>query len=634
MPAQQAQPHRHAPQLHQDVGRHRRGARRRPGVRARRARPGAAHQARLRQPADRAARRPSPQADKFMLGNSSARRSRAGSRSATPRARSRCSLRDSQSNPNRAAEVAKELIVRDKVDLMLVGNTPETTNPVCTQCEIEEVACVSTMAPWQPWFIGQQANPAGGPPAWKPFNYVYHYFWGLEDVIAVFTNMWGQLDTNKSVGGAVPQRRRRQRLGRQAGRLPAGARQAGLQADRSRPLPEPHRQLLGADHRLQERQLRDPHRRGAAARLHHLLEAGAAAGLQAEGGLGRQGDPVPGRGRGARQGRPQSLVGGVVVAEPSVQVVAQRHERQGSWPTPTRPPPRSSGRSRSASSTRCSRWRLDVLKRTTEIGNAKATVEAIRGHQPRHRGRQGRMERRRRAAVRGQERHQDAAGRRPVARQGRQQVRHRHHRQQDGARRSPSAARWNRSPECAYLRRGRAQTRPRASIVRCCSRSARLSRSFGSLKAADGIDLVVARGEAVGIIGPNGAGKTTLFNLIAGNLDADAGEIRLDGVDITRTKRARALHRRHRPLLPDPAPVREPDRVREPAGGGRARRAAAQVRRRRRFLRRHPGAHRPHAARQHAGRHADAARAQAAGDGARARHRARSCCCSTRSPAG
>jgi branched-chain amino acid transport system ATP-binding protein len=62
----------------------------------------------------------------------------------------------------------------------------------------------------------------------------------------------------------------------------------------------------------------------------------------------------------------------------------------------------------------------------------------------------------------------------------------------------------------------------------------RLSRSFGSLKAADGIELTIARGEAVGIIGPNGAGKTTLFNLIAGTLDADAGTIRLDGNDITR----------------------------------------------------------------------------------------------------
>jgi branched-chain amino acid transport system substrate-binding protein len=113
-------------------------------------------------------------------------------------------VKDSQSNPNRAAEVAKELIVSNKIDLMLVASTPETTNPVATQCEIEEVPCISTVAPWQPYFIGRQANPGGGPPAWKPFNYTYHFFWGLEDVIAVFTNMWGQLQTNKSVGGLFP----------------------------------------------------------------------------------------------------------------------------------------------------------------------------------------------------------------------------------------------------------------------------------------------------------------------------------------------------------------------------------------------------------------------------------------------
>jgi len=113
-------------------------------------------------------------------------------------------VKDSQSNPNRAAEVAKELIVRDKIDLMLVASTPETTNPVSTQCEVEEMPCISTVAPWQPWFIGRQANPGGGPPAWKPFGSTYHFFWGLEDVIAVFTNMWGQVQTNKSVGGLFP----------------------------------------------------------------------------------------------------------------------------------------------------------------------------------------------------------------------------------------------------------------------------------------------------------------------------------------------------------------------------------------------------------------------------------------------
>jgi branched-chain amino acid transport system substrate-binding protein len=112
-------------------------------------------------------------------------------------------VKDSQSNPNRAAEVAKELIVDDEVDLVLVASTPETTNPVATQCEIEGVPCISTVAPWQPYFIGRQSNP-GDPNSWQPFEYTYHFFWGLEDVIAVFTNMWGQLETNKSVGGLFP----------------------------------------------------------------------------------------------------------------------------------------------------------------------------------------------------------------------------------------------------------------------------------------------------------------------------------------------------------------------------------------------------------------------------------------------
>ena len=111
--------------------------------------------------------------------------------------------KDSQSNPNRAADVARELIVDDGIDVMLVASTPETTNPVTTTCELEEIPVISTVAPWQPWFIGQQGNP-GDPASWQPFDYGFHFFWGLEDVIAVFTNMWGQLSTNKVVGGLFP----------------------------------------------------------------------------------------------------------------------------------------------------------------------------------------------------------------------------------------------------------------------------------------------------------------------------------------------------------------------------------------------------------------------------------------------
>ena len=112
-------------------------------------------------------------------------------------------VKDSQSSPNRAADVAQELIIDDEVNLILVASTPETTNPVATVCESEGMPVVSTKAPWQPWFIGQQGNP-GDPSTWRPFDYAYHYFWGLEDVIAVFANMWDQLDTNKQVGGLFP----------------------------------------------------------------------------------------------------------------------------------------------------------------------------------------------------------------------------------------------------------------------------------------------------------------------------------------------------------------------------------------------------------------------------------------------
>jgi branched-chain amino acid transport system substrate-binding protein len=111
--------------------------------------------------------------------------------------------KDSQSNPNRAAEVTKELITRDNVGLVLVGATPETNNPVSTQCELEQIPCISSVAPWQTNFIARQANP-GDPKSWKPFDYTFHYFWGLEDVIGVCTSMWNQVATNKSVGALFP----------------------------------------------------------------------------------------------------------------------------------------------------------------------------------------------------------------------------------------------------------------------------------------------------------------------------------------------------------------------------------------------------------------------------------------------
>ncbi len=56
-----------------------------------------------------------------------------------------------------------------------------------------------------------------------------------------------------------------------------------------------------------------------------------------------------------------------------------------------------------------------------------------------------------------------------------------------------------------------------------------LSKSFGGVRAVDGIDFTLAAGELLALIGPNGAGKSTTFNMVNGQLRADAGAIRLDG---------------------------------------------------------------------------------------------------------
>ena len=107
-------------------------------------------------------------------------------------------VKDTQSNPNRCAEVASELILKNKVDILMGAGTPETTNPLSDQAEINEVPCITSDAPWQPYFFGRGGNPAKG------FDWTYHFFWGLEDVIAVFLNLWNSLDTNKVVGALWP----------------------------------------------------------------------------------------------------------------------------------------------------------------------------------------------------------------------------------------------------------------------------------------------------------------------------------------------------------------------------------------------------------------------------------------------
>lgn len=63
-----------------------------------------------------------------------------------------------------------------------------------------------------------------------------------------------------------------------------------------------------------------------------------------------------------------------------------------------------------------------------------------------------------------------------------------------------------------------------------------VSKSYGALKVTQDVSFQVLEGETLGILGPNGAGKTTLFNLISGDVRADAGTIRFGGEDVGRLR--------------------------------------------------------------------------------------------------
>ncbi|HEY3722552.1 MAG TPA: ABC transporter ATP-binding protein [Acidimicrobiia bacterium] len=69
-----------------------------------------------------------------------------------------------------------------------------------------------------------------------------------------------------------------------------------------------------------------------------------------------------------------------------------------------------------------------------------------------------------------------------------------------------------------------------------------LRKAYGSRTALDGVDLDVAPGEVLALLGPNGAGKTTLVSIVAGLRRADAGSVRVRGIDVARHPQAARHH--------------------------------------------------------------------------------------------
>lgn len=108
--------------------------------------------------------------------------------------------KDSQSNPQRSAQVANDLINSENVDLMLTTSTPETVNPVSDACEAAGVPCVSTVVPWEAWYFGRGAKPGQK----SPFTYTFHFCFGVEQFHQAYSHLWPQVQTNQKVAVMWP----------------------------------------------------------------------------------------------------------------------------------------------------------------------------------------------------------------------------------------------------------------------------------------------------------------------------------------------------------------------------------------------------------------------------------------------
>jgi branched-chain amino acid transport system substrate-binding protein len=108
--------------------------------------------------------------------------------------------RDTQSDPARASQLAKELINSGGIDMMLATSTPEVVNPVSDACEAAGVPCLSTVMPWEAWYFGRGAKP-GAP---SPFKWTYHFSFGVKNFLDCYVSQWSHIPTNKKVGVLYP----------------------------------------------------------------------------------------------------------------------------------------------------------------------------------------------------------------------------------------------------------------------------------------------------------------------------------------------------------------------------------------------------------------------------------------------
>lgn len=113
-------------------------------------------------------------------------------------------VQDSQSDPTTAGQVASQLILSDKVDLIVTTSTPETTTPVTVAAERHGTPCVSTVVPWESWYLGLGGSPASLAHPTTEFQFCTMFFFGLPEFQGCFVPMWNHFKTDKTVACMYP----------------------------------------------------------------------------------------------------------------------------------------------------------------------------------------------------------------------------------------------------------------------------------------------------------------------------------------------------------------------------------------------------------------------------------------------
>jgi branched-chain amino acid transport system substrate-binding protein len=131
-------------------------------------------------------------------------------------------VRDGQSDPKRAAEVAGDLILNEGVHLIMPTSTTDIVSNTADQAELNECPCISSGAPWQAIIF-----PRGG--ADKPFKWTYHFFWGLDEALRTFVGLWNTIETNRRVGMLFPQNADGETWGNTEYGLPVPTKAAGFE---------------------------------------------------------------------------------------------------------------------------------------------------------------------------------------------------------------------------------------------------------------------------------------------------------------------------------------------------------------------------------------------------------------------